>query len=199
MLVAVALDDRDDELLADVPRKVEVDVGHRDELAIEEASKSEPRGDGIDVREAREVADDRADRASSSPSGRKKVPRRAGAAHLVRDLARKLEHLPVEEEEAREPELGDERELLAQAGVRARSQILRRVPVTLLECARAHLGELHVGRVRAVREIGIAIAELVSEVELEPLGQLDGRPDGIPVSGKRAAASAGEARTNSSF
>jgi hypothetical protein len=42
------------------------------------------------------------------------VPHRAGAAHLERHLARELEHLPVEEEEAGEAELVDERELLLQ-------------------------------------------------------------------------------------
>src|SRR6185437_13322559 len=39
VLVAVALGDADDQLLADVAREVEVDVGHRRELAVEEPSQ----------------------------------------------------------------------------------------------------------------------------------------------------------------
>ena len=64
VLAPVALGDADDELLADVAREVEVDVRHRGELAVQEASERELVRDRIDVREAGEVADDRADRAS---------------------------------------------------------------------------------------------------------------------------------------
>jgi len=42
------------------------------------------------------------------------MSRRASPAHLVRALARELENLPVEQEEAGEPELVDQRELLAE-------------------------------------------------------------------------------------
>jgi hypothetical protein len=38
VLGSVALDDANDELLADVAWEVEVDVGHRRELAVEEAA-----------------------------------------------------------------------------------------------------------------------------------------------------------------
>ena len=114
VLGSVALDDADDELLADVAREVEVDVGHRRELAVEEAAEREVVRDRVDVREAGQVADERADRRAAPAAGRQDVPHRAGAAHLERDLARELEHLPVEEEEAGEAELVDERELLFQ-------------------------------------------------------------------------------------
>ena len=115
MLPPVALGDRDDQLLADVAREVEVDVRHRRELAVQEAPEREVVLDRIDVGEAREVADDRADRAATSSSRREKVPRRVPAAHLERGLAGELEHLVVEEEEPREPELLDQLQLVVQA------------------------------------------------------------------------------------
>ena len=61
--------------------------------------------DRVDVREPGQVADDRADRAAPAAARRQRVPGRARAAHLDGDLAGELEHLPVEEEEAGEPEL----------------------------------------------------------------------------------------------
>jgi hypothetical protein len=102
VLGAVALDHGHDELLADVPREVEVDVRRRDQLAVEEAPEREAGGDRVDVREAGEEADDRPDRASPPPAGREQVARRAGPAHLERHLARQLQHLPVQEEKAGE-------------------------------------------------------------------------------------------------
>ena len=112
VLGSVALDDADDELLADVAREVEVDVRDGRELAVEEAAEREVVRDRIDVREPGQVADERADRGAAPAAGRQDVPHRAGAAHLERDLARELEHLPVEEEEAGEAELVDQRKLL---------------------------------------------------------------------------------------
>jgi hypothetical protein len=41
VLAAVALGDGDDQLLADVAREVEVDVGHGRQLAVEEAPERE--------------------------------------------------------------------------------------------------------------------------------------------------------------
>ena len=82
------------------------------ELAVEEAAEREVVRDRIDVREAGEVADERADRGAAPAPRRQDVAHRARPAHLVRDLPRELEHLPVEEEEAGETELADEVELL---------------------------------------------------------------------------------------
>ena len=120
MLPAVALGDRDDQLLADVAREVEVDVRNRCELAVQEAPEREVVLDRIDVGEACEVADDRADRAAPSSSGREKVPRRVPAPYLERGLAGELEHLVVEEEEPREPELLDQLQLVLEASARLR-------------------------------------------------------------------------------
>ena len=85
VLAAVALADRDDQLLADVAREVEVDVGHRHELAVEEAAEREPGVHRVDVREAGQVADDRADRAAAPRPGgrtlRATEPPRTSSAH----------------------------------------------------------------------------------------------------------------------
>src|SRR4029078_11263243 len=56
-LTAVALGDGDDQLLADVTRKVEVDVRDGGELVVDEAAEREVRRDRVDVREAGPVAD----------------------------------------------------------------------------------------------------------------------------------------------
>ena len=133
VLAPVALGDADDELLADVAREVEVDVRHRGELAVQEAPERELVRDRIDVREAGEVADDRADRASPSAAGREEGAWRIGAAHLARALARELEHLVVEEEEPGEPELVDQRELVVEAS--ARLPLLRRCCICVAQRA----------------------------------------------------------------
>ena len=117
VLGAVALGDADDELLADVAREVEVDVGHRRELAVQEAADREAVLDRVDVREAGQVADDRADRAASPSPRREEHPRRVPAPHLERALPCELEHLVVEQEEPREAELLDQRELALEAGL----------------------------------------------------------------------------------
>ena len=86
--------------------------GDRGELAVEEAAEREVGLDRVDVREPGQVADDRADRAAAAAPGRERVAGRARAAHLDGDLAGELEHLPVEEEEPGELQLGDQGELL---------------------------------------------------------------------------------------
>jgi hypothetical protein len=110
---AVPLGHADDELLADVAGEVEVDVGSRDQLAVEEAAERKIRLHRVDVGEAGQVADDRPDRAATAAPRRQRVSRRIGAAHFDGDLSRELEHLPVEEEEPGELELGDQVELIA--------------------------------------------------------------------------------------
>jgi hypothetical protein len=112
------------------------------------------------------------------------VARRARSAHLGGDLARKIEHFPVEEEEAREADLSDERKLLAQAGVGPVAKKGRRLPVALLEGPPADLRKPRVGGLLPVGKVGIAVAELLRQVELEPLGELLGCPDGVRILGK---------------
>src|ERR671924_515732 len=74
VLAAVALADGDDQLLTNVAREVEVDVRDRDEFAVEEPPEREPREHGVDVGEAGQVADDRADRAAAPAPWRQDVP-----------------------------------------------------------------------------------------------------------------------------
>ena len=172
VLAPVALGDGDDELLADVPREVEVDVRNGRQLAVQEATEREVVRDRVDVREPGEVADDRSDRASPSAAGREEPPRRARAAHLERALARELEHLVVEEEEPREPELLDQPQLVVEACSRIRAHARGDVGVAPVECCPADLRELADRRLLAVGEVGVAVAELLRQVEPESFREL---------------------------
>ena len=171
MLAAVALADCDDQLLADVAREVEVDVGHRGELAVDEAAEREPGPHRVDVREAGQVADDRADRAAAPAARRQDVARHRAAAHLEGALARQLEHLPVEQEEPGEAELVDQLQLVVEPLARA-ALVAVRVAVALLEGAVADAGEVANRGLAGVREVGIPVAEVLGQVELEPFREL---------------------------
>src|SRR5581483_11924407 len=84
------------------------------ELAVQEAAQRQLGRNRVDVRQAGQVADDRADRAAPSTPGREDVARDGCPPHFEGDLARQLQHLPVQEEEAGEAELFDERKLLVE-------------------------------------------------------------------------------------
>src|SRR5262249_27596736 len=180
VLAAVALRDRDDQLLADVPREVEVDVGDRVQLAIEEAAERQLRADRIDMRETGQVADERADRRAAPTSRRERVPRRIAPAHLQRAFARELEDVPVQEEEAGEAKLVDQLQLLVEPRLRLGAQPVP-ARIALVEGARADVRELDDRRLRAVGEVGVAVAELLRQVEAQPLGELDGARNGGAV------------------
>src|SRR5581483_10862884 len=128
-----------------------------------------------------QVADDRADRAAAAAAGRKRKPWRAGAAYLERDLACQLEHLPVEEEEAGEAQLGDQRQLLAQA-LACASPLAGRIPLSKRPLADP--AQVLVGGLGSVGEVGVAVAELLGQVERQPGGELGGAPDGVAVVGE---------------
>ena len=183
VLAAVLLGDADDQLLADVAREVEIDVGYRRQLAVEEAAEREVVRDGIDVRQPGEVADERADGRAASAPGRQHVPHRAGAAHLVGDLARELEHLPVQQEEAGETELVDQQELFLEPLAHA-ALVAVEVGVALGERVLADGAQLHDRGLGAVGEVGIAVAELLREVERQPLGELDGAYGCVAIVGE---------------
>ena len=89
----------------------------------------------------------------------------------------------MEEEEAGQLEVGDEPQLLLQA-LACSSLVAVRARVALGERALADAPQLRVGRLLAVGEVGIAVAELLGEVELEPGGELDRAGDGGRVVGK---------------
>ena len=179
VLAAVPLGDPDDQLLADVAREVEVDVGDRGELAVEEAAEREVGLDRVDVGKPGQVADDRADRAAAAAPGRERVAGRAGAAHLGGDLAGELEHLPVQEEEPGELQLGDEGELLPQSC--SRTIAIVRPLVAVSERTLADVAELAVGGLEAVGEVGIAVAELLGQVEAQAGGDLGRAEHGVAV------------------
>src|SRR5262249_21876479 len=158
-------------------------VGHGVELAVEEAAERELRADGVDVREAGEVADERADRRAASAPRRQDVARRVAPSDLERALARELEHVPVQEEEAGEAELVDQLQLLLEPCLRFTTQLVA-LRVALLERALTDVRELHDRRLGAVGEVRVAVAELLRQVEPQPFGQLDRTGDGGTVLGE---------------
>src|SRR5215216_5603630 len=168
MLAPVPLRDAHDQLLPDVTREVEVDVGNGVELAIDEAPKGKAGVDGIDVREPRQVADDRADGAAAASTRRERVAWRVAAPDLVGDVPRELEHLVVEQEEACEAELVDQLQLFVEASARA-APVPVGVAIALVEGAIADTRELGNRRFDLVREVRIAVAELLGQVELAAL------------------------------
>ena len=76
----------------------------------------------------------------------------------------------VEEEEAGEAEVGDQRELLVEPPPCPTLQHSVAWPVALGERGVADAAELDVGGIGAVGEVRVAVAELLGQVELEPLG-----------------------------
>src|SRR4051794_15760574 len=99
------------------------------------------------------------------------MARAARAAHLERAVACELEHLPVEQEEPSQTEASYEIELIAQSDARSASDWAGRA-ISLREPGLADRAQLHVGRIDAVGEVGIAIAELLRQVEDAAVGDL---------------------------
>src|SRR5262249_1713927 len=87
-------------------------------------------------------------------------------------------HLPGKEEEAGEPQLVDERELLLESPAHA-PLVAVEAAVALGERCLADTAQLDDRRLLAVREVRVAVAELLGQVELEPLGKLIGPEDGV--------------------
>ena len=112
-LASEALVDARDQLLADVPGKVQVDVRKRSQLLIEEAPDQQLVGDWVDMREACQVADDRGDARASTPPRWQQCASGVWSPHLDRDLAGELEHFVMQQEESRQLQCLDDPELLA--------------------------------------------------------------------------------------
>src|SRR5206468_6701035 len=97
-----------------------------------------------------------------------------------RRLPRQLEHLAVEEEEPGQPELVDQPQLVLEPSSRLSPKASRALrhrvtrAVALVESVAADLRELLDRGLLTVREVGIAVAELLRQVELEPCGELCG-------------------------
>ncbi len=172
MLAAVPLRYRDDQLLADVARKVEVDVRDRRHLVVQEPPQREVRGYRVDVREAGQVADERTDARTAASPRRQHVPRRSWAAHLERALARKFEHFPVQQEETRQPEPRDQRQLLVEPLPRPSPLHHADAVVASPESALADFAKLLVGRIGPIREVRIAVPELLCQIERAAIGDL---------------------------
>ena len=103
-----------DQDVADVAREVEVDVRQRGQLLVQEAAEQQLVLDRVDVREAGEVADDRGHARAAPAPRREQPPRRLRPAHLEGHLARQLEQVAMQEEEARQPEVADHAQLLVE-------------------------------------------------------------------------------------
>jgi hypothetical protein len=164
-----------DQHVADVAREVEVDVRQRGQLLVEEAPQAELVGNRVDVREAGEVADDRGHARPAPAAGRQQPPRRLAVAHFAGHLAGQLEHVAVQQEEARQPQPADHAQLLLQA----RSRHVAVARIALLELRGAQLGQLAVGV--GVLRPGIAVAEVLGQVEGQALSQAPALGDGVGV------------------
>ena len=168
-LVAVALVHPRQQHLAHVAREVEVDVRQRRQLLVEEAPEQELIADRIDVREAGQIADDRRDRGSASAPGGEQRPGGGRPPHLDRHLPRELEQVAVQEEEAGQSERVDHAQLLLQPRAGLGAMARRLAGVAVVQPCRAQLGQA----ARGVRVLGarVAVAEVVEEVEPQPLRQ----------------------------
>ena len=127
------------------------------ELLVEEPAEEEVVGDGVDVREAGEVADDRGHR--GAPPAPRRQQRAGGCrpADLHGDLARELQQVAVQQEEAGEAERADDPQLLLQPGVRG-GMVGRAGRIALGQPGPAELGEL-ARRLRVLRA-GVAVPEV---------------------------------------
>src|SRR5206468_8592268 len=90
---------------------------------------------------------------------------------------------PVEQEEPCQTEARDQCQLFLEALMSA-SFVAVRAAVAVLERTLADSPELHVGGLLGVGEVRVAVAELLRQVEAEPVGELDCAGDGISVVGK---------------
>ena len=139
--MAIALVDSRNQGFPDVAREVQVDVRQRGQLLVQKAPDQQLIGDRIDVREAGQVADNRGHARAAAAPGRQQRPRAVWAAHLDRDLARQLEQIVVEQEEAGQPQRLDDPQLLKEAAPRALAHRSGRTRISLRKAGVAQLRE----------------------------------------------------------
>ena len=164
-LLSIALVHPRDQLLPNVAGEVEVDVGNLGELLVQEAPQEELVLHRVDVGEAGQVADQRADTRSAAPSGRQQPPGRFRTAHLHRNLAGQLQHVLVEEEEAGEPQLPDQRQLLVQPPLG-----IGVVGGPLIAVDEPYPAELRQPPIRStILRPRVAVADLTGEVEAQAI------------------------------
>src|SRR5437899_188190 len=154
------------QLLPDLAREIEIDIRHRRERLVQEAAQKELVGDGIDVRQAEKVANDRGDRRPASPAGKEVAhgPTRP-APDVGRDFAGEIEEVMIDEEEATELVVLDQLQLVFETTHRLRVvEGARRV--ALPHSGVAQLGQ-RLGRGGATRaaEVREGVAQVAREVE----------------------------------
>ena len=162
--------DTPDQLGADVARKVEVDVGRGGQLLVEEAPERQPPGDRIDVREARQVADDRADARATAATGRQHVARRIGTAQLAGHDPGQLQNFLVKQEEAGQPVTPDQ----GQLGVESLVGLVPPGRAGGITRRQLRLAELLQGAVGIGGALGWPVAEAGSQVEATALCDAQG-------------------------
>ena len=167
--------DAGDQLLANVAREVEIDVGRLCDLLVQEAPQEQPVAHRVDVREPGQVADDRADAGAAPAPRRQQRPRGVRPPHLGRHLAGQLQDVEVEQEEPRQSQGADHPELLLQPPPRPPPLAPIRVPV--FQPGPADLGQRPVGV--GVLRARVPVAEVAGQVEAEPLGDPGALRDGV--------------------
>src|SRR5215213_2012419 len=115
MIGTEALVDAFDQALADLARKVEIDVRDGAHLIVDEPAEHQVVRQRIDVGKSNQVADDRADGGPSPASGREGGGEAIHTADLDRDLPRQLQQIAVEQEKAGKPVSGDQLQFLFQS------------------------------------------------------------------------------------
>ena len=152
--------------------------GSEVQLLVEEAPEEELVLDRVDVREAGEVADDRGHRGAAAAARRQQRARRVRPPHLDRHVARELQQVAVQDEEAGQAERLDHPQLLLQARVRVRVAGVRG-RVALVHPRPAQLRQ----RAPGARVLGarVAVAEVRVQVEAQAVGQLQRLRDRLRV------------------
>ena len=174
VLGPVPVDDVEHQPLAHVAGEVEVDVGHAREVSREEPAQEEMRGHRVDVREADQIADDRADARAPPAARREQAAAGARPAHPHRHVARHLEDVAVEEEEAGEAMVGDQPQLLIEP--RAGLVPVGGAPIAALELGPADAREGGLGGLARVGEVGVGVAQVLRQVEAAAVGHGRRRP-----------------------
>ena len=147
-VVAVLLGDVPDDLVAAIVGEVDVHVGHRDPLRVEEALEQQAIPDRVDVRDAQAIRHQRAGRGA------------AARAHGDPSLARVVNEVPHDQEVAGEPHLLDDAKLVSEALL---DGIARICPVAALEAIAGHVLEIALQRV----VLGHDVSRQVEAPELE--------------------------------
>ena len=167
------------ELLADVAREVQVDVWNGPlHLVVQKAVQREAELEGVDVREADQVADEHRYRRAPASAGRALLQRYLGVAkpHLDHDLARHLDDVVVDQEEARQAVLFHQAQLLRQPLLHLRGD----GPVPAHGRLVAELPEVGLRRVPVRhRIVGEAVAQVLRQIEPATLRQPDRVLDGL--------------------